>query len=284
MPSLNDAQPSTNVLPSPIAVIGAAGKMATALITGLQSAPTVPHIIASSPGLETMAHLQLPSSQKIEDNIAAAREAQVVLLCVKPNMANAVLSEITPTLAARSNPPVILSVVGGMSTCALRAAISDTAPVARAMPNVGAARRASCTALAADPAAAEHAEAVMSSVGTVVHLPERLFAPATALAGSGVAYVFMMAEALADAGVAHGLPRQEAMRMAAAVVHGAGELLLDGKHAAVLRNDVESPGGTTIAATAALERAGLRAAISDAVDAAVERNNEMEKEAASASK
>ena len=156
---------------------------------------------------------------------------------------------------------------------------APTFPVIRVMPNLPAAYRSASTALTAGKAALPHhimhATNTLAAVGSVHNIPQRLFAPATAVAGCGVAYVFMMAEALADAGVKNGLTRDKAIAMAAETIKGAGDVLMSGEHPAVLRNRVESPGGVTVAATAALDHAGFRGCVADAVDKAVERVREM---------
>lgn len=150
------------------------------------------------------------------------------------------------------------------------------------MPNLPARERAAVTALCAGAGTDERhlhdAASVLACVGDVELIPEHLFPAFTAVAGSGVAYVFMAAEALADAAVAHGLGRDVANRVAAATVRGAGESLRKGEHPAVLRNKVESPGGVTVRATAELERSGFRASLLGAVDCAVRKVVEMEEE------
>lgn len=276
-------------IPSPIAVIGAGGKMATALITGLLSNENPPRIIASSASRSEMDHLPLPDEDKIDDNEAAVSNAEVVLLSVKPYVAPKVLKQIAPRLSQRAREgketPIVVSVVAGLSTDAISDLLAEAdidIPVIRTMPNIPAALGAGCTAICGGSktpkSAVRTAEAVMSSVGKVEQISESLFGAATAVAGSGVAYLFMAAEAMADAGVKHGLDRQTALRMAAATVNGAGALLLQGRHPALLRNDVESPGGVTITATSVLEEEGFRSALGCAIDAAVDMVLEMEED------
>lgn len=148
------------------------------------------------------------------------------------------------------------------------------------MPNVAATHQAAITAICggdhADQTHISAATSVMQAVGTVVQLQEHQFGAFTAVAGAGVAYIFMVAEALADAAVAHGLRRDVAIKVAAETIVGAGACLKEGEHPALLRNRVESPGGVTIAGTGSLERDGLRGLFLDAVEMAVERNEEME--------
>jgi pyrroline-5-carboxylate reductase len=120
------------------------------------------------------------------------------------------------------------------------------------------------------------ARLLFEAVGTVEELPEGLLDAVTGLSGSGPAYVYMIVEALADGGVKQGLPRPQALRLAAQTVFGAAKLVLEtGKHPAILRDEVTTPGGTAIAAVAALESHGLRTMLIDAVATATRRSQEL---------
>lgn len=267
-------------LPSPIAFIGG-GNMGRALITGiLASSATPPKIVVSSPRPSKLSSLPLPDANKLSSNVEAATGAAMVFLCVKPHVAAGVLRELAPAFRGAA-PPVLVSVVAGLSTSGLEAGlgVSPAPPVVRSMPNVAAGAGAGVTGVCAGAGArgrdVEAAEAVLRAVGEVVRVPERLFAAVSAVSGAGVAYVFLVAEALADAGVKQGLGREVAERLAAGAVFGAGKVLLGGEHPAVLRNSVESPGGVTICGTAELERQGVRAAFIDAVEQAVKKAQSM---------
>jgi pyrroline-5-carboxylate reductase len=150
----------------------------------------------------------------------------------------------------------------------------------RAMPNtpalVGSAASAVAAGRKAGPDDVEWAKAILSAVGTVVELPESALDAVTGLSGSGPAYVFLIAEALIDAGVLVGLPRPVARDLAIQTLLGSARLLAEtGEEPSALRAAVTSPGGTTAAGLRALEAAGVRAAVLEAVTAATERAREM---------
>ena len=153
-------------------------------------------------------------------------------------------------------------------------------PVVRAMPNSAAqVNEGACALSAGSHATRDHlrvATAVFTSVGTAVEVPEHLLDAVTALSGSGPAYVYLMIEALVDGGVKVGLPREVAHQLAVQTVLGAARMVLEtGKHPAQLKDIVATPGGTTISALAALEQAGVRAALIDAVEKACNRAKEL---------
>ncbi len=155
-------------------------------------------------------------------------------------------------------------------------------PVIRAMPNTPATVGAGITALALGSQAQDRdrqiARKLFQSVGEVVEVPETLMDAVTGLSGSGPAYVAIIVEALADGGVRSGLPREIAMQLTLATIKGTVELLQATKiHPAELKDRVTSPGGTTIAGVAELERGGLRSALIQAVQAATERSQELGK-------
>jgi len=154
-----------------------------------------------------------------------------------------------------------------------------TRRVVRAMPNLGATIGKSSTAVVAPREAEEagdleFAKELFATVGDVYGLPERLFDAFTAMSASAPAYLAMVAEALADGGVRQGIPRAQALQLAADVLIATGELLRK-KHPAILKDEVSSPGGTTIYGLAAMEARGVRAALIEAVDAATLRGHQL---------
>jgi pyrroline-5-carboxylate reductase len=174
----------------------------------------------------------------------------------------------------------VLSIAAGVRLADLEAGLGEGTPVVRAMPNTPALVGAGAAAIAPGRAASEDdlawAEEILSAVGTVVRVDERLLDAVTGLSGSGPAYVFLVAEALIEAGVLVGLPRPTAAELTVQTLLGAARLLAEGEDGPeALRAAVTSPGGTTAAGLRALERAGVRAAFLDAVVAATERSRQL---------
>jgi pyrroline-5-carboxylate reductase len=152
--------------------------------------------------------------------------------------------------------------------------------IIRAMPNTPAMVGEGITALAIGPKIEEHvvdcARQIFESVGRVILIDERLMDAVTGLSGSGPAYVFLMNEAMADGGVKMGLPRETASLLAAQTVLGAARMVLEtGQHPAGLKDQVASPGGTTIAGLHRLEEGRLRAVVIDAIETATKRSQEL---------
>ncbi|MCB9545203.1 MAG: pyrroline-5-carboxylate reductase [Myxococcales bacterium] len=201
--------------------------------------------------------------------------SEVIVLAVKPGQ----ITSVAAGLPFRAGQ-VVLSVAAGVPRAALLAACRP-AEVVRIMPNVAARVGAGASLVlggATDGAAVARAVRLFQAVGHVEVLDqEKLFHVGTALVGSGPAFLFVAMEALADGAVAAGLPRAQALRLAARVVAGSGTLAaLEGIHPAILKDAVASPGGTTMQGLRALEKAGLRAALLEAVLAATARSQELE--------
>ncbi len=175
----------------------------------------------------------------------------------------------------------VLSIAAGVTTAALEAAAPGRGlPVVRAMPNTPALVGAGAAAIAPGAHAGDDdlawAEGILRAVGTVERVPEHLLDAVTGLSGSGPAYVFLLAEALVEGGVLVGLPRATSRALVTQLLVGSAKLLADsGELPEVLRGNVTSPGGTTAAGLRALESAGFRSAVLDAVVAATERARDL---------
>ena len=265
-----------------IAIIGA-GNIGQALIGGLFRGNDVPphHIWAtrrSPAGLEQL-QKQFPGIHVTSNNTEAVQEASIIILAVKPYNADQVLEEIRPYVQEHQ---LIISVLAGITTDAIQEALDQLVPVIRSMPNTPALVDEGATALARGKYATDvhlaKARQIFEAVGIVEEVPEYLMDAVTGLSGSGPAYVYMVIEALTDGGVKQGLPRSTALRLAAQTVYGAAKLVLEtGKHPAILRDEVTTPGGTAIAAVAELERHGLRTVLINAVATATTRSKELSK-------
>jgi len=254
------------------------GKMGTALLKGIVTrgiwAPA--DIMVSDPSQEALsaAVAAVPGLQVAAANAEAARGAAAVLLCVKP-------AGIVPLIASlREQPPTLLiSIAAGLTLARMEEAAGHHR-VLRVMPNTPALIGQGAAAYAPGRTATEAdctlAETLLGAVGTVTRVPEKLLDAVTGLSGSGPAYVYTIIEALADGGVLEGLTKEQALQLAAQTVAGAaGMVLQTGLHPAVLRDQVTSPGGTTIAGLAALEAKGLRSALIEAVRTATRRAREL---------
>ena len=269
------------------------GKMAAALIKGvLKSGLCTPADI-------TISDVHAPSAEKLRADTGvtlAASNAEVVgasdtiVLAVKPGDAIAAIQSVTTQQMESSmrwawqsgtdskGGKLLISIVAGLSIASLEKAAGEKLRVIRVMPNTPALVLAGASAYATGTQAteedAETARKIFGGVGIAVRVKESLLDAVTGLSGSGPAYVYTIIEALADGGVLMGLPRDLALQLAAKTVAGAAEMVLQtGLHPAVLRDQVASPGGTTIAGIEALESGGLRAALITAVRAASERSS-----------
>ncbi len=205
----------------------------------------------------------------------------LVVLAVKPAVVPALLEQLSALDDERLARPLWISIAAGVPLRRIQAALPPGARVIRAMPNTPAQVHAGATAFCAGSGVDDEdraaARALFEAVGSAWEAPgEDLLDAVTGLSGSGPAYVFVLLEALADAGVRVGLPRQAAQQLANQTVFGAAKLALEsGTHPAGLKDQVTSPGGTTIAGLERLEAGGLRAAVYEAVAAATRRSREL---------
>jgi pyrroline-5-carboxylate reductase len=211
----------------------------------------------------------------IADNQPIVDTTETLLLAIKPQVFEAVVSVLK-----QSNPnQVVISILAGVPLSKLEAAFPEQ-PVIRAMPNTPATVGASMTAIASghytQPEHLALANRIFEAVGEVVEVPESLIDAVTGLSGSGPGYIALVVEALTDGGVAVGLPRAIASKLALQTVRGTAELLqISGMQPAELKDRVTSPGGTTIAGIAHLEKCGFRSALIEAVRAACHRAREL---------
>ena len=269
------------MLKKKIAFIGP-GVMAEAMIAGLlrKQLAKPENITAAGPREERGAELQKKYGIKITtDNAFAASHADVVVLSVKPQR----LSEVMKGLKGIRSEALVLSIIAGASIKKISAGLKHK-PVARSMPNTPGQIGEGITVWASSNDVTEEqqgiARAILGALGDEVFVEDESYLDmATALSGSGPAYVFLFTEALIDAGVHMGFPRRIAEQLVLQTIKGSVSFYHQaGRHPATLRNQVTSPGGTSAEALYYLEKAGFRTAISRAVWAAYQRSLELGKE------
>lgn len=264
-----------------IAFIGP-GAMAEAMIAGLlrNQLAEPQHLLASGPRAERVEQLHAKYGIiPFTDNAAAAAQADVVVLSVKPQR----LSAVMKGLKGLRPEALVLSIIAGASIKKIGAGLKHAA-VVRSMPNtpaqIGEGISVWCASEAVNEEQKETARAILSALGEEVFVEDEHYLDmATALSGTGPAYVFMFMEALIDAGVHMGFPRRIAEQLVVQTIRGSTSFYLQAeRHPATLRNQVTSPGGTSAEALYYLEKAGFRTAISRAVWAAYQRSLELGKE------
>jgi pyrroline-5-carboxylate reductase len=262
-----------------LGVIGC-GKMGTALVQGAIRAgvTSAADVAGCDPFGISRESFAKATGAAVFENAGGVAGSDVILLATKPQDIATALGEISAS--SGGEPKLIISIAAGVTVAALEAASPGNFRVIRAMPNtpalVGQGAAAFCLGGRATPADAQTALALLGAVGVAVQVPEKLMDAVTGLSGSGPAYVYLIIEALADGGVRAGLPRADAIKLAAQTVAGAAAMVLEtGEHPAVLKDMVTSPGGTTIAGLAVLEEKGVRSALIEAVTAATLRATEL---------
>jgi pyrroline-5-carboxylate reductase len=259
-----------------------AGQMATALAKGWLKAGLIDPTssFAFDPFPDSAAAFQKHTGLTVlNSNQDVARNVDLVVLAVKPQIIPSVLVEIEPFIRPES---LVISIAAGVTLEKLAKGLGSKARIIRVMPNTPCLVNESASALAAGPNTTdkdkELALKLFVSVGLAVVVPEYQLDAVTGLSGSGPAYVYMMIEAMADGGVRAGLPRDVAMKLATQTVLGSAKMVQETyQHPGALKDAVASPGGTTIAGIHALEKGAFRATIIDAVVAATERSKELGK-------
>ena len=217
---------------------------------------------------------------QLSDNRSAAAEADYLFLGVKPHMLPELLSELAPVLAGRNDRFVLVSMAAGTAISRVQELAGGDYPVIRIMPNTPAAIGEGMILYTPGPGVTESELAeflsLMAGAGRFTPVEERLIDAGSAVSGCGPAFVDLFVEALADGGVACGLPRAQALELAAQMTAGSARLILEsGKHPGALKDAVCSPGGTTIQGVRMLEKGGFRSAVMEAVIAAYEKNREL---------
>lgn len=255
-----------------LAVVGG-GNMGAALVGGLLQGGWQPGDLA----VVEVSAVRAAQLAEMFPGVAIVTETpacEAALIAVKPYDVAAACAA-----AAKAGATRLLSIAAGISLDALQAAAGPDVVVVRSMPNtpalVGEGAAAICGGTTADDADLEWAEGILGAVGIVVRVPESQLDAVTGLAGSGPAYLFLVAEALIEAGVLAGLSRSNAEQLVTQLFVGSAALLADRGDPATLRANVTSPGGTTAAGLRVLEEHGVRSAFLEAVMAATARGAEL---------
>lgn len=258
-----------------LAVIGA-GKLGETVLSGLFEAG----IVRAEEVVVTAAHQERLDALKRRfavrgtlSNAEAASQADVLLLCVKPNVVGRVVEEMAPALGADH---LVVSAAASVTAAFIESRLAASVPVVRAMPNTPSRIRKGMTGLAAGaharPEHLELARSLFDAVGRTVVVDERHLDAITGLSASGPAFIYIVIESLAEGGVKVGLPRDVATELAAQTVLGAGAMVLEtGEHPARLKDSVTTPAGCTIDGILELEDGGLRVTLIKAIVKATER-------------
>jgi pyrroline-5-carboxylate reductase len=259
-----------------VAILGC-GKIGESLLAGLLSSGTT-DIVVTSRRPERVA--ELADRHGVEatlSNADAVSGAGVVVLAVKPQDFEALLESIRESV---NESQTVLSVAAAIPTAFIERRLPASVPVVRAMPNAPSTVHEGIAGLCAGAHASEEhvalAQDVLAHLGPVVRVPEAYMDAVTAVSGSGPAYFALLAEAMIEAGILLGLSREISTQLVVQTMLGTAVLLRDEQmHPVELREAVTSPGGTTIRAIHELEQAGVRAAFLNAIQAAMERSQEL---------
>ncbi len=260
-----------------IGFIGA-GNMGGALAAAVAKAIGGANVYLADPCADKVAALAAEIGAVVSDNDTIAQTCAYIFLGVKPQVMESVVS----ALQFGNNKPVLVSMAAGLSTTAIGGMVSKTLPIIRIMPNTPVAvGQGMILYTATADVTAEQTSAfleMLSAAGRLCAIDEARIDAASAVSGCGPAFVYLFIEALADGGVECGLPRAQALELAAQTALGAAQMVLaTGRHPGDLKDAVCSPGGTTIAGVHALEDGAFRATAMGAVTAAYERTLELKK-------
>ena len=260
-----------------IAVFGG-GVMGETLLSGLlRAGRAVSELVITDRRPERAAELAKTYGGRVLGNVEAAAQADTLALVVKPQDMAGLLDEISPHVRPGA---LVVSIAAGITTAFVESRLATGTPVVRVMPNTPALVDQGMAAVSAgehcDEGHLRVAEELLRSTGKVVRVPEYQQDAVTAISGSGPAYIFYVVEAMIEAGVLLGLPRATSHELVVQTLYGAATMLREtGEHPTVLRENVTSPAGTTIAALRRLDDHKVRAAFLSAMEAARDRSREL---------
>ncbi len=262
---------------SRVAVLGA-GVMGETLISGLLRAGWAPQeLLVTERRPERAAELAERYGVVVTGNVEAAGAADTVVLVVKPQDMDGLLVEIAGALRPQA---LVVCIAAGISTEYVEKRLAEGVAVVRVMPNTPALVDQGMAAMSpgsyCDAAHLERAHELLAATGKVMTVPEHHQDAVTAISGSGPAYIFYVVEAMIEAGVLLGLPRSTSTELVVQTLYGAATMLKEtGEHPTVLREQVSSPAGTTMAALRQLDDHKVRAAFLTAMEAARDRSREL---------
>ncbi len=263
--------------PKTVAILGA-GVMGSTLLAGLvRSGRDVADLVITGRNTGRAEELASASGVRLMGNVDAAKVADTVVLVVKPQDMSGLLAEIRDHVRPGA---LVVSLAAGITTAFLEERLPPGTAVVRVMPNTPALVDEGMAAISPGQACDEvhlvEAEELLRSCGKVLRIPEKHQDAVTAISGSGPAYIFYVVEAMIEAGVLLGLPRGTSTELVVQTLFGAATMLKEtGQHPTVLREQVSSPGGTTMAALRQLDDHKVRAAFVTAMEAAAERSKQL---------
>ena len=256
-----------------------AGNMTQALVEGLLGSKRFSpgKMVAMDPAPAALSKLARHGVGTVESLDELVENCELVILAVKPQVAEGVLSQISPLLTPGK---IILSLMAGITTAKIESFLCDGSIVVRCMPQtLVRLRMGSCAICPGSNASTSDMDIIcqlLELVGQVVKVREDQMDAITGLSGSGPAFVYAMIDALADGGIREGLSREVALKLAAQTMAGSAKMVLEGnKRPAELKEQVSSPGGTTIAGLKVIEGNDINGTLMDAVAAAAQRSREL---------
>ena len=256
------------------------GNMGSALATAVAKVIDTKEIAVSDHSMKKAEALAESLSAKATDNADIVRESKYIFLGVKPQMLKKLFKEIAPILAERTDDFILVTMAAGTSIADIAEFANGSYPTIRIMPNTPVSIGRGIILFTANEKVSDTTEfcEIMKMSGTLDEIPENLIDAASCVTGCSPAWIYMFIEALSDGGVKCGLPRAKAIEYACDALIGSAELVKQsGKHPGQLKDEVTSPGGTTIAGVHALEKKSFRGTVMDAVTAAYKRTLNLKK-------
>ncbi len=256
------------------------GNMASAIIGGLLASGYINggEISLSDKDTDKIESWEERGVYVSSDNRETVKRSDIIIFAVKPNVLPLVLEEVSDCLIGK----IVVSIAAGTTIDAIEKIVGADKKIIRVMPNTPAQVRCGMAVVSpnknADKEDTEEICRIFDAIGSSVVLEEKYINAATALHGSSPAYIYMLIDAMASSGVKYGIPKDIALMLAAKAVEGSAKMVSEtGVHPSVLCDNVCSPGGTTIAAVCELERLGFKSSVQQAIDACVNKAEEMSK-------